>query len=389
MQRPIITIIGAGFGGAWAARKLIHRQFRVRLIDPDTFFTFTPLLHEVATGTLKATDVTFNIRSFITSRRLECVKGLVIKIDFDKKIIFLADGRQLVYEFLIIAAGARAAKPPIAGIVNALSLKTIADALIIRQKIQQLVNSGQEEININVIGGGFTGLELAGELNQLFTKKFNFRANINIFEKGDLPLTKSDKILANYLEDYFKKSNIVFHPFCEVTAVTEKTVLVNNQSFPSDLTILTAGVMPNTDLADRFKDNNANLMVTKYLNLEKFAEVFAVGDCLTIAGEGKPPMLAQTAVQQAAWAVKNIINQINKQTLQPYQFKLKGVLVSLGTWQAIGRIFGWPIRGRLTWYIWRTVYLFKTPGWKNKWHVAISWTIYLFYKRRFINKSKI
>ncbi len=386
MISPIVTIIGNGFGGVYTARALLKHGVRVRLIGTEDYFTFMPLLHEVATGTLCDSDVRFPIRSFLTNNnKLEIISSQAAVIDFEAKRITLKNDSVLEYEYLVIATGARPRFDLLQGSEHAFCLKTMNDARQIREAIIRSSRSGKDHIEINVIGGGFTGLELACELDQLLDKKIKLPSKLRMFERGGLPFAESDPKLSAYIAKRLERSGIEFHSGSVINQVTKNSVHANGQEFHSDITLLTAGVQPNTDCVDKnYLDTQGNLLVSRELNIPKHPEVFALGDIISIIGATKPPMLAQLAVQQASLVARNICHAVHKKPLQPYTVKVMGILVSLGTWDAAGRVFGILISGRIAWYIWRTVYLFKTPGLSNQLRIALRWTEYLFKKRTYI-----
>jgi len=387
MSLPIITIIGGGFGGVYSAKQLLKKGFKVRLISQDEFFTFTPLLHEVATGTLHKNDVCFPIKSFLNNSNLEIICGSVRELDLATSSMVLQNDSKLNYEYLIIATGARSQLNNFPTTANVLYLKNIFDAVAIKKRIREII-SKQNKININIIGAGLTGVELAFELSHLLTKTIKRVSRINLFSRGELPLKKNDPKLANYIEQLAKKVGITFYENIEISSVTASTVFSPKRSFDSDLTIFTNGIIPNTELLPKnYKDNKGNLLVTSQLNLPNYPKVFALGDIINIIGQAKPAMLAQLAVQEALVVAHNIERQVKNKTLVVYKSSLKGILFSLGSFRAAGRIFGLPISGLVAWYLWRTVYLFKTPGWHNRFRVMYRWTFYLFKKRYHLHRA--
>lgn len=358
----------------------------MQLIASDEFFTFTPLLHEVATGMLCESDVRFSMKSFIKSTHFNIVQAKATQIDFATKSIQLDSGAVLHYETLVIATGARSRRDIVSGSEHAYCLKTVIDAQKIRNKIIELIRAGKTHLEVNIIGGGFTGLELVCEIDQMLNKA-GVSSKVRLFERDDIPLAKTDPKLSKYIAKRLRRSDIDFHAHANVEAVLPAAVVSHGQEYYSDMTVLAAGVIPNTELIDAdYLDERKNIIVSPFLNLEKHPEVFALGDIISIAGEGKPAMLAQLATRQAGFVADNISNLISGKALRRYTSKVIGLLISLGTWDAVGRIFGMPISGRIAWYIWRTVYLFKTPGLANQLRIATRWTKYLFKSRSFLSK---
>jgi len=357
------------------------------MIGSDDCFTFTPLLHETATGMLCESDVRFPMKSFINSKNFEIIQSKAKRIDFSNKAIQLENGLELRYDTLVIATGARPRLDLVKGSEQALCLKTVIDAQKIRNNIIELLRAGKTHLEVNIIGGGFTGLELVCEIDQMLTKA-GVSSKVRLFERDDIPLAATDPKLSEYIMKRLRRSEIDFHAHANVEAVHAAAVVSHGQEYYSDMTILAAGVIPNTEMLDpEYIDERKSIVVTPFLNLEKHPEVFALGDIISIKNHGKPPMLAQLATRQASVVADNIVRRTVGRPLRAYTATVIGLLISLGTWDAVGRIFGMAISGRIAWYIWRTVYLFKTPGFSNQLRIAARWTKYLFEPRSFIAKK--
>jgi|GEM_PF-180169 len=389
MSYPIITIVGNGFGAVYTARLLLKRGFKVRIIAQENRFTFTPLLHEVATGTLCEDDVCFSFGTFIPQYGFEFIAGELAKINVSEKTLELSSGRILEYEKLVLATGARSDMSSVPGAEYAMTLKTVTDAAMIRNRLLELISSRPNEIAVNIIGGGFTGVELLCEIEQVLNKYCkNSKLIIRLFNRSSILLSESDPKLASYIEKRLRRADIEYYLNSKVEAILPDHIKIKEKTFYADLNIITTGVSLNNEYAPKqWLDLRGNIEVEKSLLVCGDKDVFALGDIITIKGYGKPPMLAQTAVRQALVVAKNIIHQINGETLSDYIIKIQGMLISLGNWDAAGRIFGISIFGRFAWYIWRTVYLFKTPGWSNRFNIAFRWTNYLFINRRHIKRK--
>lgn len=375
-----VTIIGGGFGGVYTARHLLRRGLNVRLISRDDFFTFTPLLHEVATGTLEARDVSFPFTSFFPKSNFEFVTGEVAKLEAETKTLILRDGSSLMYDILVIASGAGSNFYGIAGAAERLTLKSVADALTIKKTLEEYCHN--RPFRLSVLGGGFTGVELACEISQLLARYKRQDCRVMLVNDRGTPFERSQPRLAGYIEKTLRKLKIEFKSHFHAERITATEIISPSETIPSDITIVTTGVKPNTGfLPQDWLDAKGNVVVDAYLRVAKALDVFALGDIIAWP-DRKPPALAQTAVQQASIVAANIVRSSAGKSLKQYRLRLKGVLVSLGTWNATGTIFGVMIKGVIAWYIWRTVYLFKTPGLKNKLRIAYRWTLYLFVKRR-------
>jgi NADH dehydrogenase len=206
-----IVIIGGGFGGVYVARYLLRCVDSLTLINDDAYFTFTPLLHEAATGTLAETDVRFPLTSFLPKNRLQVISSLATQVDFKTQKISLANGQDISYDILIIASGARTNTGLVKGCEHALCLKTMADVVSIKDRIAEMIKTKKSPFRVNVIGAGFTGLELICELAQLGRLKMNCACELHLFDRGPLPLTSADPKISLYVAEHLKKLGILFH----------------------------------------------------------------------------------------------------------------------------------------------------------------------------------
>lgn len=383
-HKPII-VIGGGFGGIYTIKDLLKQGKRVVLISTSQHFTFTPLLHEVATGSLMSHDVAFEYESFFRSSLFEFVSGCVTRVEPDQKRVWIGD-TFFEYQTLVIATGSRTNERLIKGVDFVYELKTVEDAVAIKRAIILKAQQSEKNVKVSVIGGGPTGCELVFEIQRLLlalkkrhpTLLFQLRL---IHSKKDLGgATRSD--MQNYINTRVRHSGIEIVYEAMAQEVTKTHVITSTGTFESDITILATGVRPNTD---PFREvlplkSHGAILVEPTLQVCGQKDVYALGDIIHM-GDLFIPRLAQTAVQEAKVVAQNIQNQQQGKLLKSYEMKLKGYLLSLGYGDGAGEMLGIFIKGKLAWFLWRTVYLFKTPGLMNKFRVAVSWTIGLFQGR--------
>ncbi len=376
-----VTVIGGGFGGVYTAKALLRLGISVRLISRDDFFTFTPLLHEVATGTLRREDVAFPYASFFAGQAIEIVRGSVSAVDDTRHTIELEDGRVFEYDIAVLATGSVTDPGAIRRVEGALTLKSVDDALAIRAALEKA--GAREQFRIGVVGAGPTGIELICEIRQLLRSRSHCSAKLDLFSGRTVPFENQHPRLGGYIRGALERLRISLHEHSIVDSIENGVIHGQKEDYPADLIILTTGVRPATEYVEsRFKDGYGNIRVEDTLRLRGSATLYALGDAIILA-HGKPPALAQLAVRQARLVADNIARQLRGKPLEPYKLVMAGILVSLGKWDAVGTIFGSFMSGRLAWYIWRTVYLFKTPGVRNKLRIAWRWTQYLFDPRRY------
>jgi NADH dehydrogenase len=197
MSLPTVTILGSGFGGIYTAKLLLKKGFQVCLVSDQDCFTFTPLLHQVAVGTLLPYNIGLDNKNFLKNKNLTIIKNKVIKVDFKTKSIILQNNKTLTYDFLVIATGARA-KRQTQTTEQIFYLKNLTDALAIKEKLKALIDL-KKPITLNVIGAGFTGLEIIFEINSFLKNNSPDLFTLNLFSQNGLPLAKDDKLLGNYL----------------------------------------------------------------------------------------------------------------------------------------------------------------------------------------------
>ena len=397
-----IVILGAGFAGLYTALNL-GKKFqnkKIVVINKNNYFLFTPLLHEVATGAQNRHNITFEIRKILKDRLFEFYKAEIKRIDFSQKKVFF-DNSSIDYDKLIIAIGSRASYNIKGAREYSFPLKDIQDSIKIKNKIidsmeKASVSSSQEEIEklttFIVMGGGPTGVELSAEISQLLKEilpyypKLN-KVKIHLIQRNQkvMPELLHDRCIQLTLKE-LKKKNVNVLVNSEVREILEDRVILNNQiTIKTFNKFLTAGVIPNTIPAiPKLTDDHGFYKVNEFFEVENIKNVYAIGDCALNynPGNDKPnPKLAQLAVKQAKHLAKNLYLEGKNKKKIPFIFKPDGFLVSVGSWWAIAEVKNKLIKGKFAWWLWRTIYLSKIIGVKNKIRIGIEWFILLFSKR--------
>jgi NADH:ubiquinone reductase (H+-translocating) len=385
-QHPVV-IVGGGFAGVFTARSLLKRRIPVTLISETNHFTFTPLLHEVATGSLIAHDVMFEYESFFRSTKFRYIRGRASGIDRTSKEVIVGDER-IAYRYLVIATGSTTHYYSMKGTQHAYTLKSIEDAVKLKRAMISKAQDSEREVAVTIVGGGPTGLELVFDVHQLLKdlKRKNRSAeyHVRLVHSTNVFCRGGGEDMQSYIAHALHRAKIELVCNAYAQVITPDTVETSVGSFHSDVTVLCAGVRPNTDL---FKgqltlDEQGHIPVATSLQTLEDPHVFALGDVIAIADQ-PVPKLAQTAVREAEVAAQNIARLWHNHhaILSPYHPKILGMLFSLGYGDGVGTIGPVMVKGVPAWYIWRTVYLFKTPGLWNKLRVAFSWTLGLFQGR--------
>ncbi len=381
MKKHPIIVVGGGFGGVYTAKYLLKKGFRVLLISEQNFFTFTPLLHEVATGNLTRSDIIFEYESFFRNSRFEFLRGKVTKLDLEKQKVFTRKNSH-AFSYVVLATGAKTNYFNLKGAEHTLPMKTIEEAVAIKQRLIELAQGETKRICVNVIGGGPTGVELILEIEQFLaaikkrTEGVMYELRVIQGDKTILPFFSPKTQV--YAKKTLKKHGIKVFSGTYATEATASKIKTTKGTFNSNLTIMTAGVMPRTKCANKsMLDDKSYVCVDDFLQIEKTKNAFALGDIIVQNGE-RLPKLAQTAADQAKIVAENIARTKSGRKLIPYKMKLQGTAISLGFGRGAANIFGIHLKGFLAWWLWRTIYLMKTPGMKNKLRVSFSWTLNLF-----------
>ena len=369
------------------------------------------MLPEMATGTVEPRHISTPIRTFC--KRAGFMQAKVSEIDFDKKIVFLnkngsnSEQSQLVYDYLVIALGSRTNFFDNKEIQqNSLSVKTMIDAIKIRNHaVECLENAEHEEdekirkelLTFVVVGGGFSGVEIIGELNDFLRESISkFYRRINPDELNII-LVAADKMilpevgesLGKYAKYTLEKNSVTVITDTKATNAGSNFVEIDNREKIFCNTIIWAAglrmdpVFKNFDCSRDAKDK---IKVNKYLQLENYSTVFAIGDCASIqnqdTGDSYPPT-AQHAIAEAELAGKNLILLIEgkNKPLFVFSHSTKGTMAKIGQKNAVALLFGNELKGLLAWFVWKQYYISKIPTLEKKIRIAVDWFLDLFSQR--------
>lgn len=402
-EKTKIVIVGNGFGGIYTL-KYLHKylcgnpNIHITIIGQKNYFLFTPLIHEVATGGINPENVLEPIRKVLGCCISSFFVGKAEHIDLSQKTVSV-NNTTLPYDYLIIATGAETNFYNIKGAQeNSLTLKSIEDAIKIKNHIiskMELSSYSQEAdkkraLTFSVVGGGPTGVELAAEIKEFikdsFSKYFNVRdARIVLIHRDAELIPQFGQRLRKKSVEHLRKEGIEVKLNSEVKEVGPSHILLSNGERIETETILwMAGIKPIDLNFDKeiAKTKDGRILVNEFLQVQNEPDVFALGDTAAFSQDGMfLPALAQVASKEGKMVAKNIFNLIRKKPLERFIYRHSGNLLSLGQWMAVGEIKGLTFSGRFTWWVWRTVYLFKMISFKKKLKVALDWTINLFYPR--------
>jgi NADH dehydrogenase len=379
-----VIIVGAGFAGLSAVEGLRKAGCRVTVIDQNLYSTFQPLLYQVATGGLNPGDVSYPVGGFAFRRRSRYIRGDLAAIDAQARRIKLSDGREFGYDYLILAAGVSANYFGVQGAAeNTFGLYTRADAIVLRDHImngfERLSSDpeGSREFAVTVVGGGATGVELAGTLGELsrdvlratFPDVDPSRVHIRLVEMAPALLMPFHPKLREYTRKQLVARGVDIKLNTRILEVRPDCVMVGDgQQLPSDLTVWTGGVAARHEVAgwNLPQGKNGRVLVGPDLRVQGTERIFAAGD-IALDPEHPSPQLAQPALQEGRHAAAQIVRLIRGEQTEPFHYHDKGTMATIGRQAAVVQLArGERITGTLAWFAWLGLHLFYLLGYRNR-----------------------
>jgi len=414
-----VVVLGGGFAGLECVRRLesyFMREFDIEivLVSEDNFLLFTPMLPQVASGMIETRHIIMPIRALI--EKTIFYEDRVRNIDPFGKIVTLSGtsekrGISLHYDFLVISLGSQT---NFFGLTNveehAYTMKTLNDAMILRNRIIDMLEQAENETNpilkkslltFVVVGAGFAGIETAGELIDFVLDARKYYPHISKQDIRVVVLEALSSILPGFSEKLAKfayekliQRGIDIRLNTAVTSFDGTEVLVkslenrenkNIEAIQTKTLVWTAGVTPVDTIKNSiFKTEKGKIIVNEFLEIPDFPGVFAVGDCCqTIDPITKKPYAptAQLAEAHAKIAAHNLYALIRNKQKKNFEYKSKGQMAIIGKRSGIASVFGMNIHGFLAWWLWRSVYLSKISRLEKRVRVLLDWAIDLFFDR--------
>jgi|UniRef100_UPI00404B67D6 NADH:ubiquinone reductase (H+-translocating) len=388
--RPRVVILGAGFGGLTAA-KALSKDADVTVVDRHNFQTFLPLLYQVATAGLAADHVAHPVRGALRKSGVKFRMGSPISVDHKNKSVKLDSSEVLEFDHLVVALGSATADFGVAGVnEHALGMKSVHEAIGIRAEVMRRFEDlcrfeDQTRLSLSVVGGGPTGVEMAGALAELKrgplkNDEANAAEHIDIYliEAGPriLPMF-SEKLSARAKKD-LEKLGVKVLLNTAVQEVKPRQILIKDGSvIPSEVTIWAAGVKgePTGGLLN-LPLEGTRISVAQNLQVNHYPHIWAIGDISSAKGAdgGFLPMVAPVAMQQGRWVAKQIMRAARGQALQDFKYLDKGSMATIGRHKAVVQFKGIQITGIPAWYAWLWLHLFYLLGGRNKIGTIADWT---------------
>jgi len=418
-----ILVLGGGFAGVECVRKLEsyfpkEEEIQITMVSEDNFFLFTPMLPQVASGTIETRHIVIPVRTLL--KRAKFYEAEVRNIDPYGKTVTLNGtkekrGISLHYDYLVLALGSQTNFFGMDKLEElAYSMKTLNDAVVLRNRVIDMLEQADNEtdpilkkslLTFVIVGGGFAGIETAGELMDLLHDARKFYPNIEktdirviVLEAMSAILPGFNEKLAKFALEKLHERGIEVKVSTKLSSFTGDEVLIedaqpstdpNKQSSVSAIQtktlVWTAGVTP-VDIIKKsvFKTNRGGIVVDEFLQAVDFPEVFAVGDCCYLIDPktNRPlPPTAQSAESEAEIVAKNLHALITNKEKEKFVYSPKGQMAVIGKRSAIASMFGIHLHGIFAWMLWRVIYLSKIPRLDKKVRIFLDWSIDLFFDR--------
>ncbi|MGF1493161.1 MAG: NAD(P)/FAD-dependent oxidoreductase [Microcoleaceae cyanobacterium] len=398
-----VVIVGSGFAGVEAAKALSRSNFEIVLVDRNPYHTFIPMLYQVATAVLPPEQVVYPQHQMYEKRdAVRYLQAEVAGINFNQKMVQTTEGLNLDYQYLILATGSQSQYLGVSGAAEyAFPMRTLVDAMILRNHLfscleQATRQSDPEErqrlLRFVIVGGGPTGIELAGSLIQLLrgAVKRDFpdlnlaETQVILVQSGDQLFKSYPEHLGHYTARWLRQQGIQVHLNAKVSRVTPSTVHLDGQradetAIPTQTVIWTAGVEGAVPQMEQLLETTKRqqILVKPTLQVLNQNEVYAVGDLAQIEGQSMGGV-AQEAIQQGQAAAQNILRQSEGKPLEPFEYNNKGKLAIIGRHAGVGEIGRFAFGGVLAWLLWLEVHWWYLPGIRNRLGVLGNWLKYYF-----------
>jgi NADH dehydrogenase len=416
-----VVVLGGGFAGVYTAKYLTSMLGRrddveVELLSEENYFVFQPLLPEVAAGGIAATHVVNPIRELVPRARFRYCTIRSVDLVNKRVLVSQGEGVELVtvtYDHLVFCLGKVSNFASMPGVSeHALAMKDLSDAFRLRNHVIRCLELADIEpdaaqkqalLTFVVAGGGFSGVETIGELHELVDRSLKYfpriahdQVSFKLVHSQEVILPEMPEKLGRAARAILEKRGVEMLLGARVRAASrEQVYLADGRSIATRTFVCTVGNAPNpiarhTMKAGTFKEAEVNGRAIGVFETDAMLQCvgkpgyWAVGDCAGIPSpnrSGLCPPTAQFAIREAKACAKNVLGAIDKKPQVEFAFKALGILASLGRRNAVAEIFGIKLSGFLAWFMWRTIYLSKLPGFARRVRVALDWTLDLVFPR--------
>jgi NADH dehydrogenase len=395
-ERKRIVIIGGGFGGLWAAKGLANKPVDVTLIDRKNHHVFQPLLYQVATAVLSPGEIAQPIRRILhNAKNIEVILGEVVGFDTANDTVRLDDNSGVKFDYLIVAAGARHAYfGHDDWEVSAPGLKTLEDAVEIRRRVllafelaerDQYLKGSHDPLNFVVVGGGPTGVELAGAIadiaRQALAKDFKAidtrKAKVVLFEGSDRVLGTFASSLSESAKSQLESLGVDVRLNSFVTDIAPGKVKVGDEWIGCEVVLWATGVAasPIGKMLGVETDKAGRVFVEPDLSIPGHKNIFVIGDMASLKQENGDPVpgVSPAAMQMGTLTAKNILAEIKGKERKNFRYVDKGTMATIGRSKAIAQVAGMKFKGFIAWMMWLGLHVFFLIGFRNRMIVMLEW----------------
>ena len=405
-----ILILGWGFAGLTVAMELEKKLARdpsveITLVNRENFFLFTPMLHEVAASDLDLTTIVNPVRKML--RRVNFLAGEVERIDLEQRKVIVCHGfdhhpHALEFDFLVLGLGSVTKTYGLSGVrEHALTMKSLGDAMRVRNHLIAHLEEADSDcckkieslLTFVVAGGGFAGVETVAGINDFVRRALHSYPHLSedmvrvmLIHSGPVILPELDESLSLYAHKILAGRKVEIRLNTKIESFSGGTVeLTDGTMIPAKTLVWTAGISPNPLLETiPCVKESGRLLVTQFLELQGWPNVWALGDCSAIpdrsTGKFHPPT-AQHALRQGKIAAHNIIAALHGTEKKRLDFSTIAQLATIGRRTGVANILGIKFSGFIAWWLWRTIYLSKPPRFEKKLRVALDWTLDLIFSK--------
>ena len=400
-----VVVIGGGFGGLKFLQRARSSKIQFTLIDKQNHHLFQPLLYQVATAVLSPANIAFPIRRmFKNFKNVKVILDEATDINREEKTVTISNGEKIKYDQLVVSTGSKHSyfgNDDWSEYSN--GLKGINDALQIRERLLRAFEKAENEKDINkrnkylnfvVVGGGPTGVEMAGSIAEIAYKNMkeefrNFKssdANVYLIEATEKILPMYSERLSGKAEKYLVDFGVEVRTNEKVIKIENDLVVTDKESIQTDNVIWAAGneASPIIKKLNTKTDSEGRAIVDPDCSIKEDGNVFVIGDAANYKDKNNNslPGIAPVAIQQGKYLAKIIKNKILKQDRKPFRYYDKGMMATVGRYKAIGKIGKIEVSGFIAWLFWSAIHILYLIGYRSKILVVIEWIFsYLFNKK--------
>jgi NADH dehydrogenase len=401
---PRIGILGGGFAGLYTVfflRKLFPRGIDATLFDKNNYFLYTPVLHEMATGTVNPRHAVIPIRKVVNPKEVHIRCEEVTRVDLKKKTVESPSG-EFKFDLLVLAPGSEPNFYCFPNLrENSITFKSVEDAIRLRNSLTGLLEKAALErdekkrrslLTIAVAGGGCTGVELVAEIAQFISiilrkdyPEIN-RSDVRIIliEAMDRILPSFPRHLSDVAAERLRKMGVEVLLNSPIQKVNSDYIDIKGGRIPNGTLVWAAGVKARhlPLIPEQKRDPNNRITVDEHLEIPGYRGVYLIGDGALFGNDGIPlPPTASVAVQEAKYIAQNILLRSQKKEPPPFRFRYRGDMASLGFMFGVAEVYGWKFKGLPAWIIWKAFKLGMLPWMKNRFQIVADWLITLLFKR--------